>query len=255
MKKQIALLATLIAASGFTALGQDWITFGTSNSKWIYDEFSAQAPVGIYAPNNDVTVELLWAPTSATDLLGNVAGSGGPAGNTSAYGLKGTTSSGPQGQVATNGVTSVASANPLTDIATMLASGWSLAQNINSGSGSAATGLVSVNNTAGGQWTYNGSVGSPLPFELNGGTGVSGSSIQLVVLAFAGSSYSTATALGWSNPLIDIVGNSASDPNATTVMNGLTLNQFGVAPVPEPTTLALAGLGGLSMLFLRRRKA
>jgi len=26
-------------------------------------------------------------------------------------------------------------------------------------------------------------------------------------------------------------------------------------PVPEPTTLALAGLGGLSMLFLRRRKA
>lgn len=28
-----------------------------------------------------------------------------------------------------------------------------------------------------------------------------------------------------------------------------------LAPVPEPTTLALAGLGGLSMLFLRRRKA
>jgi hypothetical protein len=26
-------------------------------------------------------------------------------------------------------------------------------------------------------------------------------------------------------------------------------------PVPEPTTLALAGLGGISMLFLRRRKA
>jgi hypothetical protein len=26
-------------------------------------------------------------------------------------------------------------------------------------------------------------------------------------------------------------------------------------PVPEPTTIALAGLGGLSMLFLRRRKA
>ena len=28
-----------------------------------------------------------------------------------------------------------------------------------------------------------------------------------------------------------------------------------LSPVPEPTTLALAGLGGLSMLFLRRRKA
>jgi hypothetical protein len=30
---------------------------------------------------------------------------------------------------------------------------------------------------------------------------------------------------------------------------------LGVIPTPEPTTLALAGLGGLSMLFLRRRKA
>jgi PEP-CTERM motif len=28
-----------------------------------------------------------------------------------------------------------------------------------------------------------------------------------------------------------------------------------LAPTPEPTSLALAGLGGLSMLFLRRRKA
>jgi hypothetical protein len=30
---------------------------------------------------------------------------------------------------------------------------------------------------------------------------------------------------------------------------------YGVAAVPEPASLALAGLGGLSMLFLRRRKA
>jgi len=38
----------------------------------------------------------------------------------------------------------------------------------------------------------------------------------------------------------------------TWAVNSLTL--FSV-PVPEPTTLALAGLGGLSMLFLRRRKS
>lgn len=30
---------------------------------------------------------------------------------------------------------------------------------------------------------------------------------------------------------------------------------YTVTPVPEPTTLALAGLGGLSLLLLRRRKA
>jgi hypothetical protein len=35
-------------------------------------------------------------------------------------------------------------------------------------------------------------------------------------------------------------------------MNGLF--QFGVAPVPEPATMALAGLGGLSLLLFRRRK-
>jgi len=33
---------------------------------------------------------------------------------------------------------------------------------------------------------------------------------------------------------------------------GMTMLQV---PVPEPTTLALAGLGGISMLFLRRRKS
>jgi len=38
----------------------------------------------------------------------------------------------------------------------------------------------------------------------------------------------------------------------TFPLGSLTL---GVIPTPEPTTLALAGLGGLSMLFLRRRKA
>ncbi len=38
-----------------------------------------------------------------------------------------------------------------------------------------------------------------------------------------------------------------------TWSNG-TFTMFSV-PVPEPTTLALAGLGGLSMLFLRRRKS
>jgi hypothetical protein len=39
----------------------------------------------------------------------------------------------------------------------------------------------------------------------------------------------------------------------TAYPNG-SLTLFAV-PVPEPTTLALAGLGGLSMMFLRRRKS
>src|ERR1700722_8876535 len=44
-------------------------------------------------------------------------------------------------------------------------------------------------------------------------------------------------------------------PSAVWGVNSLTLFSVPVIGVPEPTTIALAGLGGLSMLFLRRRKA
>jgi len=51
------------------------------------------------------------------------------------------------------------------------------------------------------------------------------------------------------NPSAAAPGNS---PTGMFGNNSLTLYSV---PVPEPTTIALAGLGGLSMLFLRRRKA
>lgn len=44
-----------------------------------------------------------------------------------------------------------------------------------------------------------------------------------------------------------------TDSTATGV--GVYYTDISVTPVPEPGTLVLAGLGGLSMLFLRRRKA
>jgi hypothetical protein len=43
-----------------------------------------------------------------------------------------------------------------------------------------------------------------------------------------------------------IFGSTGSQPGQLVLYN---------VPVPEPTTLALAGLGGLSLLFLRRRKS
>lgn len=47
--------------------------------------------------------------------------------------------------------------------------------------------------------------------------------------------------------------NGASVFSATGAADGQTI--LYALPVPEPATLALAGLGGLSMLFLRRRKS
>lgn len=231
MKKQIAVLATIIAATGFTAFGQDWITIGTGSSRWVYDEFTTPG-TGVTAGTGDVNVEVLWAVDGTSDPLG--AG------------------------VATTGVTSEAGA--ASTIASMLSGGWTLAQDYNSGLGSAALGTVETttegtqNNKTGGQITpFN----SGDTFEVSTtSTGATASDIQLIFIAFAGSSYSDATALGWSSAFENPIGTSEGDSNATSEQNldsGFTA--FGVAPVPEPTTLALAGLGGLSMLFLRRRKA
>jgi len=49
------------------------------------------------------------------------------------------------------------------------------------------------------------------------------------------------------SPAAAVFGGSGVPLNSTTL--------FQAIPTPEPTTLALAGLGGISMLFLRRRKA
>lgn len=45
----------------------------------------------------------------------------------------------------------------------------------------------------------------------------------------------------------------AIEPNAPTANNGVTITQFTVTAVPEPSSAALLGLGGLA-LVLRRRK-
>jgi len=229
MKKQIAILASIIAAGGLSAFGQDWITVAASGNSWIYDDFTTPGTPA-KAGTGDVNIEVLWATTGVADPYAGTA--------TSA------TSAGAAG----------------TDIANLLASGWSWA--VNQGTSvqvETTTSGTQGASKAGGVTAYNG--GSP--FELDAtSTGASGSTIDEIYVAFNGtaSSYSTATALGLSSEMTDFVGSAASDPNAdygqTAGPTGLVA--FGVADVtatPEPTTLALAGLGGLSMLFLRRRKA
>jgi hypothetical protein len=97
MKKQIAILAALVAATSFSAFGQGYVTF-TSPTHQLYDEFTTPG-VGVRA-NANIDVAFLWAPTSATDSLTLVSGSGGPNGN--GLGLGGGVSA--NKQVATNGV-------------------------------------------------------------------------------------------------------------------------------------------------------
>ena len=51
----------------------------------------------------------------------------------------------------------------------------------------------------------------------------------------------------------NIYSGDSSDPGNGTVIGSWQVTAV-PAPVPEPTTLALAGLGGLSLLLIRRRK-
>jgi hypothetical protein len=51
------------------------------------------------------------------------------------------------------------------------------------------------------------------------------------------------------------VGGGGDPTIFTSIFANGSLTLYAVTPTPEPTTLALAGLGGLSMLLIRRRKS
>jgi len=57
--------------------------------------------------------------------------------------------------------------------------------------------------------------------------------------------------IGFSDALTLRLPTSATDPNSTYLVG---LNAFTIHPVPEPTSLALAGLGAAALLIFRRRK-
>jgi hypothetical protein len=77
MKKLIKMLATAIAAGGFSASAQNWITIQESGYGLVWDEFttpgtSHEAPAG-----DGITIEVLWALSGVTDPLPGTATTGG----------------------------------------------------------------------------------------------------------------------------------------------------------------------------------
>lgn len=77
--------------------------------------------------------------------------------------------------------------------------------------------------------------------------------VSFEVLAFDGSSYASAPYKGASSIFQSPTTGTSSDP-LTSFVQGSWQN-FSITSVPEPTTLALAGLGGAALLALRRKKA
>ena len=85
--------------------------------------------------------------------------------------------------------------------------------------------------------------------------GYSGGPITFEVVAFLGSTFDSAIGRGRSGSFImDSIADSASSFPTFFGDNGQPMPNFVVSIGPEPTTLALAGLGGLASLVMFRRK-
>jgi len=215
MKKQFAILGLLVATADTSALADGYVTFSTAPlAHAVWDEFTTPG-LGVLPAANSVDATFLWAPLGTTDPLPDVGG------------------------VPTNGVTSV----PVgwSAITVMLSSGWTAAMN-----GSTPAVLTLANST--GIINYG-------HFPLAGTSG--GTAYEFVTIgwnASAGTSPASVADLGWSNPFDYTTGVGLMDPVGETEFNQDGMDPFGIAPVPEPATLALAGLGALSLLLFRRRK-
>ena len=225
MKKNL-LITTAIALTSFGAFAQGYVDLSFTTHR-VWDDFTTPG-VGVSAATIDFAV--YWAAVGTTDPLSSVGTQLGQ-------------SAGPATQqCATNGVTGI----PLTY------------NNINALLTGAGYTLGSLNGTA--QVGTVGASGNSLfgQTQFSGTTG--GTGYEFIVVGWNASAGTgalvngTYTDIGWSNPFGYTMGAAATDPNGQTQLS-VNMNQFGVIPpVPEPGTLALAAIGGASLLMFRRKK-
>jgi hypothetical protein len=102
-------------------------------------------------------------------------------------------------------------------------------------------------------------VGVPLAGRFSGGTytvptATPGGEATLLVRAYVGTDWASALTRGESSIFTTPTGNPNTIPAGTpTTISGL-YGPINMTIVPEPTSMALAGLGAASLLLFRRRK-
>jgi len=217
--KKINLIISLVASfAGFSTFGQGYFQFTSSKSQ-VWDGFSLAAP----QLATTVNVAFLWGPSGDVPL-----------------------------------VESILSGTP-TNI-TVYSSTFSPAAAWNDILNDPNFTLAIDNNTSGPAVTRSFSNGA---FAYNGGDTftVTGTTVYTTYTLFMigwDGAYATPiqaatadAAVGWSPAFQYTSSSLTSVPNS---MNGAT-PPFGViGMIPEPASLTMAGLGGLSLLLLRRRK-
>lgn len=217
MKKQLLIITCLATMVSFSAFSQGYITF-TAGANTVKN--------GVTGANQVGSVAFLFAPVGTADTLGS-----------------GTPTSGLE--VATK---------TWADVMALMSGGWT----VGSVSGAQAVGTISGAAFGGGSFSYNGGAS----FAVDNWT--AGTSQSVIAIGWYGNYVDIASAaagnadLGWSSAFTYASGANASDPNGTIGFTGQAspITAFGIAPipVPEPGTMALAALGGASLLLFRRRK-
>jgi len=216
MKKQL-LLAFLAAATSFSAFGQGFILFSSTKAAGVWYAPNSFTNSSAQLGNGSIDVGFLWAVAPSTPGFGGSA-------------------------TAISNNVAVDWNSVLTD------SNFHFATN--SSGNTFVSALVNNSGVAQGGWGYNGGVS----FGLAGTVG--GEVIDVVAVAWnsayanpwlaqAGNSF-----VGWGNTIAYTLGNGSS----STSFAAAGSTAFGVQPVPEPATFALAGLGAAAMLIFRRRK-
>jgi len=216
MKKLIAIVA--VAVTGFASFGQGFFSF-TGSTRGIWDAFANPASPKLAATMN---VGFLFGTGSA--LISGIAAS-----------------------TPTNSVSGLPSSTAQAWTAITTDPNYTVA--FNSGTGTEAVAA----NVGNGSWSYNGA-------GTFGVTGSAAGSVYNVIVFGWSSAYATAalaaaagSPVGWSSPFsytpVSSIGTASTMPAAGLLPFAVT------TPVPEPATIALAGLGGLSLLALRRRNS
>ena len=223
MKKIISISLVVASFAATSSFGQGYFQFVTSKSQ-AYDGSGATS---VLAATVDVT--FLWAPV-------------------------GTANSGILATGSTRGTSNtLATAVGYTDAqawTAILNSGFTPA--VNSSSSAAAIQLTAAN----GFVSYNGGAN----FGVTGTASPTGTTqYALFMVGWTGGYASVAAAatagapVGWSSVFTYTAGQAANSSLASFA-GQTAFGVFSPAVVPEPTTLALAGLSGASLLLFRRKK-
>ena len=213
--KKLAVIVALTGAATYGALAQGFFNFASTTAQ-VFDVFTAPASPAL--SSGTVKIGFLFAPANSIPTWGASASS-----------------------TAANSVVTQAQVQSILNDSTFtvaqLNSGGQATVNTSSGlnKGKFSLGTVAIADSA------NVTLGN------NGGT------VTVVEFGWAGT-LASPTAFGWSTPVQYTYANNLGTPSNFS-QSGIT-GSWGVdvVAVPEPATMALAALGGASMLLFRRRK-